>query len=285
MKAEKKRVGTKTQIKAMKEKDRHVSLIVTALLLAALILFSGFYVYTTLFAPPEEGNLPSPTLQFKPANNSFGLKAMIVDQLSLTIPNQTFVQTAASILTKAGYSVDYYSGEKVNVEFYRNLAAGESNLIILRAHSALEANKAGQLLGSVDLFSSEPYSTTEYVSEQLTSQLSDCMFLAGGPTYFGISPQFFQESMKGTFKNAMIILMGCDGLTYTALAQAMVQKGARVVIGWNGPVDAGHTDQATVNLLQHLTLEKQTVEQAISSTMSEVGPDPQHKSELSYYPS
>lgn len=285
MKTKKKRIGTKAQIRAMKEKERRISLIIAVTLLAALILFTSFYVYTTLLAPSEDGALPAPTLQFRPESNSSKLEAMIVDQLSLTMPNQTFVQTTASILTEAGYAVDYYSGEKVNVEFYRNLAIGESDLIILRAHSALsESAETGEQLGSVDLFSSEPYSTTKYVSQQLTAQVSNCMFRAGGPTYFGINPPFFQKSMVGTFKNTVIILMGCNGLTYTTLAQALVQKGARVVIGWNGSVDADHTDRATAQLVQHLVAEGQTIKQAVENTIKEVGPDPIDNSILEYYP-
>lgn len=284
MKAKKKPLGTKAQIRAMKEKERRISLIIAVLFLAALILFASFYAYSNLFAPLAEGALPAPTLQFRPESNSSKLEAMIVDQLSLTMPNQTFVQTVASILTEADYTVDYFNGEKVNVEFYGELATGESNLIILRAHSAVEVSEAGALLGSVGLFSSEPYSTTKYFSQQVTDQVSNCKFLTGGPTYFGINPSFFQKSMRGTFKNTVIILMGCDGLTFTTLAQALVQKGARVVIGWVGPVSADHTDQATVQLLQHLVAKSQTIKQAVENTVKEVGPDPECDNSLEYYP-
>jgi hypothetical protein len=45
-----------------------------------------------------------------------------------------------------------------------------------------------------------------------------------------------------------------------------------------------HTDTATINLLQRLLIEKQTIKQAIDSIMKEVGPDPTYKSQLAYYP-
>jgi len=48
-------------------------------------------------------------------------RAAIVDQLSLTSPNQAFVQEATSMLEGAGYAVDYYPGEQVTIEFYQDL--------------------------------------------------------------------------------------------------------------------------------------------------------------------
>jgi hypothetical protein len=68
---------------------------------------------------------------------STGPRAAIVDQLGLTQPNPTFVETATDLLEQAGYSVDYYPGEKVTVEFYRTFPAQPNELIILRVHSAL----------------------------------------------------------------------------------------------------------------------------------------------------
>ena len=78
--------------------------------------------------------------------------------------------------------------------------------------------------------------------------------------------------------------MGCDSLKYTDTAQAFIQKGATVYIGWNAPVSASHTDAATITLLRHLITEKQTIKQAILKTNKELGPDPVYKSLLIAYP-
>src|SRR4030042_6800376 len=67
--------------------------------------------------------------------NSHTLKAAIVDHLSLSHPNQAFVKECSETLKKAGYTVDYYKGEEVTVEFYRNLPALEYDLIVFRVHS------------------------------------------------------------------------------------------------------------------------------------------------------
>jgi len=78
--------------------------------------------------------------------------------------------------------------------------------------------------------------------------------------------------------------MGCDGLKYTSMAEAFIEKGAKVYISWNGFVDAAHTDLATAHLLQNLVTKKQTIKQAVTDTMNKVGPDPTYESILLYYP-
>jgi len=138
--------------------------------------------------------------------------------------------------------------------------------------------------GNIDLFTSELYSTTRYVYEQLTDQVGKAMFLEGGPTYFSILPKFVSRSMNGRFQNTTVIMMGCYGLTYPNMAQALVEKGAKIYISWDEGVVASHTDTATTHLLQHLITEKQTIEEAVAETMKEVGPDPEYNSLLTYYP-
>jgi hypothetical protein len=79
-------------------------------------------------------------------------------------------------------------------------------------------------------------------------------------------------------------MMGCEGLTYTTMAEAFIQKGAKVCIGWNASVSVSHTDTATIKLLQHYLIEKLTLKQSIQETFKEVGLDPTYKSLLVYYP-
>jgi hypothetical protein len=218
-----------------------------------------------------------------------GFKAGIVDHLSLTRPNQTFIETATTILKQAGYNVDYYSGEEVTVEFYRNLPTHGYKIIILRVHSTatLRSGTTQYVETSVSLFTSEPVSTTKYIYEQLTGRLVRVFYLPfheGNPSYFGITSNFVRDCMNGRFDDAIIIMMGCDGLRNVEMAKAFIDKGAKVYIGWNGPVLASHTDYATIRLLEHLLIQKQTINQALLETHLEAGVDPAHKSLLIYYP-
>jgi hypothetical protein len=90
--------------------------------------------------------------------------------------------------------------------------------------------------------------------------------------------------MKGTFQNTTVIMMGCEGLNNTKMAEAFIEKEAKVYIGWTSSVSASYTEQATAHLLQHLIAEKQTIRQAVDNTIEEVGPDQTYNSQLIYYP-
>jgi hypothetical protein len=68
------------------------------------------------------------------------------------------------------------------------------------------------------------------------------------------------------------------------MASAFVKKGARVYFGWDKAIFFSHTDTATVSLLQHLLVEKQTINQAVENTVEVVEPDPAANSTLKYYP-
>ena len=60
------------------------------------------------------------------------------------------------------------------------------------------------------------------------------------------------------------------------MAKAFVSQGASAVIGWNTAVSAPRTDEATELLLRHLVTDRLDVQQAVTSTMREVGPDPEN---------
>lgn len=244
-----------------KKKDRErVGLIVAAAILIAIISVSIFLINSIL-------NQPTASSPWEP-------KAAIVDQLSLTFPNQTFKETATTILEQAGYTVDYYPNENVTVEFYRNLPTHGYKIIILRVHSTYKGT----------LFTSDLYSTTRYVTEQFYDQISNVAVEEGAPMYFGIPAAFITSVMNGNFNQTTIIAMGCSSLKETSMAEAFIAKGAKTYIGWNDLVLSSHTDTATAQLLHHLITQKQTTQQAITKTMQQVGRDPTHNSTLTAYP-
>ena len=280
MKNQKKPKGTKARVQAHKKRIAYIGHVIVIGFLVVVICISGFLLYSTL-NPHSEHALITPTSQFEPENLVSQLKAAIIDHLSLSYPNETFVQTATEILRQAGYSVHYYAGEQVTVEFYRSLPTHSYDLLVLRVHSGTLTHGTNRI---VNLFSSEPYSKTKYVYEQLTDQVGKAQLLRGETWYFGISQNFVTSSMRGTFKNTTIIMMGCEGLINTDMAEAFVERGARVYISWDGSVLSSHTDLATIHLLQHLTIGKQTIKQALTETMKEVGPDPSSKATLLAYP-
>ena len=215
-------------------------------------------------------------------------RAAIVDQLSLTFPNQDFIEEATMTLERAGYVVDYYPGEEITVDFYRDLPEQNHDLVIFRAHAARGVNaQAGAVTA---LFTSEPYDQMKHVDEQRALRVGIAGYdendleAEDGESYFGIMPGFIASGMSGDFDGALVVLMGCEVLTSTELAQAFIDSGAEAVVGWDDTVSASHTDAATLNMLEHLVLEDLSLREAAAVAMVEVGPDPFYDSVLVSYP-
>jgi hypothetical protein len=280
--AEKKRRGIKAQIKAERGRERRIATVIFLTIMLSCAGLCAYFAYPLLeHSPAPALNSNEAPLQFNPENTNANAEAAIVDQVSLSFPNETFVQTATRILEEANYSVDYYSGEKVTVDFFRNLPAHAYSIIILRVHSALMDGT----LPPLALFTSEPYSEHAYVSEQLADEVGEASYVEGAQDgVFAIMPDFVRFCMNGTFQNSTIIMMGCNGMTYVDMAEALIERGARTCISWDGSVSASYTDQATTLLLKHLVTEGQTIKQAVANTIEEVGPDPAYNNTLEYYP-
>jgi len=214
-------------------------------------------------------------------NRTFSFKAAIIDQLSISDPDPFFIKAATYILEMANFTVDYYPREQVMIELYKDLATYDYGLIIFRVHSGREP--------VTFFFSGEPYNTTEYVPEQLNDQIGQCQVPDETLTHFSIRPLFVKYAMKGSFYKTVIIAMGCASLRTTEMAQAFIEKGAAVYIGWNASLTAFYGDLATLSVIKNLLLENQMVKEAVDAAMIEVGPCPTNKSGttsiLSVYPS
>jgi hypothetical protein len=202
-------------------------------------------------------------------------RAVIVDQLSLTAPNPAFIQSATDTLQQAGYAVDYYPGEEVSVDLYRNLQTSGYQLIVLRVHSSrLLGEWRGDSYNHAVLWTSELYDPTRYVQEQTELRLGPVYTYEGGRQWFGIDPGFVVSSMRGNFNGTTIIMMGCNGLTSNKTAEAFLWRGASAFVSWDGDVSADHTDAATERLLELMLVEGLAAEEAVKQTAAEVGPDP-----------
>jgi hypothetical protein len=215
-------------------------------------------------------------------------KAAIVDQLALTQPNPDFAASATNILEQAGYAVDYFPGEQVTVDLYRNLPAEDYDLIILRVHSGISEETdvtTGEktMREYVALFTGEPYSEDKYPQEPI-GRLGKAEYYEGAPPLFGVGPDFITYSMRGSFDKTLIVLMGCDGLRSPRTGQAFLDKGASAFVSWSRSVSATHTDAATLRLLEKLLIEGLPVGDAVAQTAAEVGPDPSHGAELRVLP-
>ena len=267
MKSEKRLARKKTRKHVLKKRIADGATVVAVIVLA-------FLVYSS---------------RQKPSDNveNFSFKAAIIDQLSESWQNQTFVDNSRNTLENADFNVSIYGYEESNVDFYRSIPTNGFGLVIFRVHSAII--EGSTLLG---LFTSESYDESKLQPDgpysmdyqQYPKALVEAFYNASSSHYFAIAPDFVQYLMQGRFQNTIIILMGCDGLNFTDMAEAFVSKGAKVCIGWNELVGASHTDKATDYLLKCLVTRKHSVSAAINETMHDVGPDPHYSSVLKYYP-
>jgi len=273
--------GAAGRAKGSRDLRDKIAVLVAAAIVIALLVF-GFVSFYRSDRSDQQSAVPPL------AGSTAGPRAAIVDHLSLTHPNPTFIETATALLEQAGYAVDYYAGEEVTVEFYRHLPEYSHELLILRVHSARLLDKAGALTDPVALFTSEAYSQTRYLEEQRADRVRPVLYgymREDLPRYFGITPTFIESSMKGKFDDTTIILMGCDGLRSQETADAFLERGAGAFVSWTRRVSAAHTDAATERLLQHLLSDGVTIQEAVTRTMAEVGPDPAYGSTLLVHPS
>jgi hypothetical protein len=214
-------------------------------------------------------------------------KAAIVDQLDVLEHNPEFISKATAILESAGYQVDLWQGKAVTVDFYRHLAEQGYKLIIMRVHSGILLSMNGSTPTPTDrtyLFTGETYSTSKYVSEQLTDKVSNAMMTDKYPLVFAVNSQFIEDDFKGNFHGAAIISMGCESYYQDDMASAFLKKGASVYVGWSTVVSLDYVETATINLMDNLIKDNQSVEQGTAGTMAEVGTDPYFKASLKYFP-
>lgn len=245
--------------------------------IAASVLLSVAAVATSLSLLRILG--PSPPPEGPP-------RAAIIDQLSLTVPNPDFAEAATRLLEQAGYAVEYYDGGKVTVNFYKDIPSRGFQLLLFRVHSGVsrEVNLAtGEVsqMEFVSLFTGEIFRQTLYLKEQ-QEQLVGAGRTPYDPdtTYFGIGPRFIKQSMRGEFKDSVIVLMGCDSLKTPTTAQALIDKGASAVVGWNKKVAAEHTDAATLQLLEEYVVKGLPLDEAVKNVSSLIGPDPYFGAEM-----
>lgn len=249
------------------------------IIISLVVVFCASFFFVTLLSVLYPKPIEGPNQTTTP-------KAAIIDPLSVTQPNQTFINKAKILLEDAGFQVDIYRWKNVTIDFYTTLPTKDYKLIIFRTHSGILMNASGQpILGNpVFLFTAEEYDQNKHTWLLLTDQIAPANPWDSSTFYFAIAPKFVRETMQGQFKNTVIIIAGCYGLYSTTIAEAFTSKGAAAIIGWDRGVTAPYMDSATLLLLQKFYIENETISQAVKETMKTIGPDPDEGSVLHYYP-
>ncbi len=203
--------------------------------------------------------------------------AALIDEVSAFIPDPAFVNQTTSLLTAAGYRVDYYPPRTVTIDLFKRLPSMGYGIVVLRNHST------GFQGDEISLVTSELYTQGKYSFEQLTNQVVPVELGIANATYFGVTPLFVRESMQGFFQNSIILMMGCTGLTNSEMAQAFVSRGAQVYVSWDQVVQAYRTDVSTTIFWQWMTGGHSVKDSTLAATR--YGPaDPVYSSRLVFYP-
>jgi hypothetical protein len=134
------------------------------------------------------------------------------------------------------------------------------------------------------LFTNEEFRWDKHQVDVVNDRLFMASIAEGYPWVFSISPKFIRESMTKEFDDTVIIMMGCEGIYLTDLAEAFVDKGASAYLAWDASVNLDYVDEATTYLIGQLCSENATIKEAVDSTMDIIGPDPKYAAELKYYP-
>ncbi len=207
--------------------------------------------------------------------------AALLDSLAIEFPNPRLAEDLREALSRVNMTLDVFTHWNVSVELYRTLPMLSYRLLILRVHTAA-FYKDGRPV-HVALGTGEPFAPQRYVDLQLSKKVGALVLLKSEDRYFAIPPEFISSEMEGNFHGAVIIIAGCKGLVTNVTAEALVRRGASVVIGWDEDVTATHTDRAVVMLVR-LLADGNTVKEAVTGVMEALGPDPLYGARLRWYP-
>jgi len=204
-------------------------------------------------------------------------KAVIIDQLYRDLPNSNYHNKTIYYLTEAGYDVDLYTTEDITVDFYKELPSMDYEFIVIRSHSlAIYGDKPSSWLFTGEMYSDEKH-TFETMAGQLspgvpfliTQELEEVMSYseAAKKRHFMIGSKFVDEKMEGKFPGSVIILGGCETLTYPFLADSFIKRGASSIVGWNDLVEYRDNDRVTIALLNEILINGLEINDAVESVM------------------
>jgi hypothetical protein len=213
------------------------------------------------------------------------LRGALIDQLSPVYGNEEFQSSVMDDMGRFGLSLDVYEGAQVDVGLYRDIGQENYGVLVIRSHSGILKLEGAEDERITALFTNEPYSESRYVAEQLGDRILIVRPFEGDRQLtFGVTPDFFRQSMRGELPGTIVVIAGCSILYRTDLAEALLSRGASVVISWDRSVGLAHVDEATALLVHYLLAEGMTVQDAAVAAMVEAGPDPEFGAILKYCP-
>jgi hypothetical protein len=209
-------------------------------------------------------------------------RAAIIDQLGMQYPNSALIEKLTKQLEQYGFEVTIFGGKDVNVNLYKRLPEYGFHVIIFRTHSDIteENHETGKTL----LFTNEPYSKFKYLQHQLNDRIVPANTPDNEDINFAVSSDYISKICSGNFDQSLIIMMGCASLRIPDMAQAFVDKGALVYIGWHAYVTLNYVDDTTPVLLDNLLTSGLSIKESLAKTIKEKEVDPRYGTFPLYYP-
>ncbi len=89
--------------------------------------------------------------------------------------------------------------------------------------------------------------------------------------YFLIGAKYVDEIMEGKFSNSLIVLGGCSTLANPTLADALINRGASSVVGWDNLVGNTNNDNTMLAFLENHLIDKMEITDAVDEAMNKIG--------------
>jgi len=263
--------GIGAEVAAYKRRVRLASTAVT-LGIVACLLGVGCYQWITSFRGANSNADHSDD-----DNNGNSLRAVLIDALYDSSPNQLFTASLNRTLSDAGFEFCVYRGQEVTVDFLKRLEDGFS-LVILRMHSALSND------GELFLFTTEPYSSDNYVNEQSFRLVKKAYATESSQPVFAVNWGFMKRLMAGKFNGSLVVAMGCESTRDSLMIhEVVVGQGAVGYVGWNGSVLLSHSDEAVSCLVENLYESKLPLRETVDKVNEKMGPDATEGATLECY--
>jgi len=235
-----------------RRKERYVRIISFLIIISVIIvgvMFSYKFVY----------NSSPQTIK------STRLKAIIIDALSTSYPNNDLIEYMKKALEEKGFSVDILSGENVtvdNLQFKIFSIINDYQIIIFRVHGGIIKNPKNYV-GKVGIFTAEPYKPGKHTDLLYMGFLGiGIPFAEKDKKYFVITPLYVLSS-NTKFQRSIVYVSSCYSLSAPDMAEAFIDKGAKTYIGWTGLVDIYKADQALKLFIKEFIEENKTLCEAI----------------------
>jgi len=170
------------------------------------------------------------------------LRVIVYDQL-IDVPSEMDFIDEALAICEGRFKMDYLAGEEVDVDTLK-LGPGSSALAVFRVHSGVFDNRTW-------LFTGEGYSESGHVMDQVRGVVHIARCSSTSELLFAVGPEFIHEYWRN-LDGCVILLMGCESMDDTGLADVMVSRGASAVVGWKGLVSIDESDIVSLRLLEAL---------------------------------